>query len=78
MFFSLLFKEKNLNPFDLHMHPINDQICQAAKSRRLPVASLCQVTVKELNAEGLKFHTKYLNLLYSVLVQHRQFSSPPY
>lgn len=78
MFFSLLFKEKNLNPFDLHMHPINDQICQAAKSRRLPVASLCQVTVKELNAEGLKFHTKYLNLLYSVLVQHPWFSSPPY
>lgn len=68
MFFSLLFKEKNLNPFDLHMHPINDQICQAAKSRRLPVASLCQVTVRELNAEGLEFHTEYLNLQYGILV----------
>lgn len=51
MFFSLLFKEKNLNPFDLHMHPVNDQICQAVKSRRRPVARRCWVTGKALNAD---------------------------
>lgn len=54
MFFSLLFKEKNLNPFDLHMHPVNDQICQAVKSRRQPVARWCWVTGKALNAGKLK------------------------
>lgn len=50
MFFSLLFKEKNLNPFDLLMHPVNDQIWQAVKSRRQPVARRCWVTKKALNA----------------------------
>lgn len=55
MFFSLLFKEKNLNPFDLHMHPVNDQICQAVKSRRRPVARRCWVTGKALNADGRTF-----------------------
>lgn len=55
MFFSLLFKEKNLNPFDLHMHPVNDQICQAVKSRRRPVARRCWVTGKALNTGQLKF-----------------------
>lgn len=55
MFFSLLFKEKNLNPFDPHMHPVNDQICRAVKSRRRPVARRCWVTGKGLNAGQLKF-----------------------
>lgn len=55
MFFSLLFKEKNLNPFDLHMHPVNDQICQAVKSRRRPVARGWRATGKALNAGKLKF-----------------------
>ena len=55
MFFSLLFKEKNLNPFDLHMHPVNDQIWQAVKSRRRPVARRCWVTEKALNAGKLLF-----------------------
>lgn len=50
MFFSPLFKEKNLNPFDLHMHPVNDQICRAGQSRRRPVARRCRVTGKALNA----------------------------
>lgn len=54
MFFSLLFKEKNLNPFDLHMHPVNDQICQAVKSRRRPVARGCRATGKALATTSIR------------------------
>lgn len=65
MFFALLFKEKNLNPFDLHMHPVNDQICQAVKSRRQPVARGCWVAGKALKAwsPGLCANAAFLTWL---------------
>lgn len=58
MSFSLLFKEKNLNPFDLHMHPVNDQICQAVKSRRQPVARGCWAAGKTLQAANLSLEPR--------------------
>lgn len=58
MFFSLLFKEKDLNPFDLHMHPVNDQICQAVKSRRQPVARGCWAAGKALKAANLSLEAR--------------------
>jgi hypothetical protein len=58
MFFSLLFKEKNLNPFDLPMHPVNDQICQAVKSRRQPVARGCWATGKALEPAKLSLGSR--------------------
>lgn len=52
LFFSLLTKRGDLNPFDLHKRPLNGQICQADGSRRLAVASLRRVTVGALHVVG--------------------------